>query len=146
MPHVTLALMTDTAPRAPQVWPSLHAHDARALIDFYVDVFGFRATAVYPDGDQIAHAQLDWPEGGGIMMGSYRAGGPWSREPGTFGAYVATDHLDEVYARVVASGATVLKELAGTDYGSRDFVCSDPEGNAWSFGTYRGEPAEGDAG
>jgi AraC-like DNA-binding protein len=27
-----------------------------------------------------------------------------------------------------------------TDYGSRDFAARDPEGNRWSFGTYRGEP------
>ena len=27
-----------------------------------------------------------------------------------------------------------------TDYGSREFGLRDPEGNLWSFGTYRGEP------
>ena len=27
-----------------------------------------------------------------------------------------------------------------TDYGSHDFAARDPEGNRWSFGTYRGEP------
>jgi uncharacterized glyoxalase superfamily protein PhnB len=26
------------------------------------------------------------------------------------------------------------------DYGSTGFVVADPEGNLWSFGTYRGEP------
>ena len=30
--------------------------------------------------------------------------------------------------------------LHDTDYGSRDFAVRDPEGNRWSFGTYRGEP------
>ncbi len=30
-----------------------------------------------------------------------------------------------------------------TDYGSRDFAARDPEGNRWSFGTYRGEPRKG---
>jgi hypothetical protein len=29
-----------------------------------------------------------------------------------------------------------------TDYGSRDFAVRDPEGNRWSFGTYRGETPE----
>ena len=28
-------------------------------------------------------------------------------------------------------------ELADQDYGSRDFAVRDPEGNIWSFGTYR---------
>ena len=31
-------------------------------------------------------------------------------------------------------------ELHDTDYGSRDFAVLDPEGNRWSFGTYRGAP------
>jgi uncharacterized glyoxalase superfamily protein PhnB len=30
-------------------------------------------------------------------------------------------------------------ELADQHYGSRDYSCRDPEGNLWSFGTYRPE-------
>lgn len=41
---------------APQVWPTLQARDALALIDFYVETFGFRRTAVYADGPTVAHA------------------------------------------------------------------------------------------
>jgi len=33
--------------------------------------------------------------------------------------------------------------LMSTDYGSHDFAARDPEGNRWSFGTYRGEPRKG---
>ena len=43
-----------------------------------------------------------------------------------------------VYRRATAAGATITRELAGTDYGSRDFIAEDPEGNRWSFGTYSG--------
>lgn len=133
--------ITDPPAPAPQVWPSLQAHDAPALIDFYVEVFGFVRTAVYADGDQVAHAQLNWPEGGGIMLGSHKPGGEWSREPGTFGAYVVTDHVQELYAQVeAADGATITRSLSTTDYGSHEFAVADPEGNLWSFGTYRGEP------
>ena len=28
-------------------------------------------------------------------------------------------------------------EITDADYGSRDFSVRDPEGNVWSFGTYR---------
>jgi uncharacterized glyoxalase superfamily protein PhnB len=125
---------------APTVWPSVQARDALALIDFYVDTFGFLRTAVYADGDQVAHAQLDWPEGGGIMLGSHKPGAQWSREPGTLGAYVVTDHVDELYARVQRSSATVLREPTEQSYGGREFSVADPEGNLWSFGSYRGEP------
>ncbi len=64
----------------------------------------------------------------------------WPLRPGTFGAYVVTDDPDGLFARAVAAGAKVLRELHDTDYGSRDFAVLDPEGNHWSFGTYRGEP------
>ncbi len=103
-------------------------------------MFGFAKTVVYADGDTVAHAQLDWPEGGGIMLGSYKPEGQWSRQPGTAGFYVVTDRVEDIHARVVAASATVTRELNSTDYGSYEFGCADPEGNLWSFGTYRGEP------
>ena len=128
-----------TAP-APAVWPSFQARDALAMIEFLTSVFGFRPTAVYADGGTVAHAQLDWPEGGGIMLGSHKPGAAWSREPGTAGFYVATDRVEDLYRRVTASPAAVIRPLQDAEYGSREFACADPEGNLWSFGTYRGEP------
>jgi uncharacterized glyoxalase superfamily protein PhnB len=131
----------------PQVWPTLRAHDARALIKFLVDAFGFEETVVYGDGDRVDHAQLSWPAGGGVMLGSVRADdedatgqGATPTRPGTFGAYVVTDDVDGVYARARAAGAEIIAEPHDTDYGSHDFAARDPEGNRWSFGTYRGEP------
>ncbi|MEV4131624.1 VOC family protein [Dactylosporangium sp. NPDC049742] len=132
-----------TTTPAPQVWPTLRATDARALIRFLVDVFGFREVVVHGDGDRVDHAQLAWPLGGGIMLGSVRDadGDRWPLRPGTFGAYVVTDDPDALYKRAVDAGAEVVMELTDTDYGSRDFIVRDPEGNRWSFGTYRGEPS-----
>jgi uncharacterized glyoxalase superfamily protein PhnB len=137
------AASSPTAP-PPQVWPTLRARDARALIRFLVDVVGFEETVVHGDGDRVDHAQLSWPPGGGIMLGSVRAtdeSDDWSLTPGTFGAYVVTDSPDALFARISAAGADVTTGLHDTDYGSRDFAIRDSEGNRWSFGTYRGEPA-----
>jgi uncharacterized glyoxalase superfamily protein PhnB len=133
--------MTDNVP-PPQVWPTLRAKDARALIRFLVEVIGFEATAVYGEGDRVDHAQLSWPLGGGIMLGSVREGSEdqWPLEPGTFGAYVVTDDPDALYAKVKAAGAEIIRELVDQEYGSREFAIRDPEGNRWSFGSYRGEP------
>lgn len=120
----------------------MRARDARALIRFLVDVVGFEDTAVYGDGDTVDHAELSWPLGGGIMLSSSRGdadrAGP--SQPGTFGAYVVVDDPDALFARVQAAGAEITDELHETDYGSRDVAIRDPEGNRWSFGTYRGEP------
>jgi uncharacterized glyoxalase superfamily protein PhnB len=139
--------MNNTAP-PPQVWPTLRARDARALIRFLVDVVGFRETVVYGDGELVEHAQLSWPLGGGVMLGSARpgeVGDPWALQPGTFGAYVVADDIDALHARIAAAGAEVTTPLHDTDYGSRDFAIRDPEGNRWSFGTYRGEPSSADS-
>jgi uncharacterized glyoxalase superfamily protein PhnB len=133
--------MSDNTP-PPQVWPSLRARDAHALIRFLVDAFGFEDTVVYADGATVHHAQLSWPPGGGIMLGSARQGqdNASAVAPGSFAAYVVTDEPDELYARASAAGAKVIREPYDTDYGSRDFAVLDPEGNHWSFGSYRGEP------
>jgi uncharacterized glyoxalase superfamily protein PhnB len=134
--------MNDKTP-APQVWPTLRARDARALIRFLVDAFGFEETAVYGEGDRVDHAELCWPPGGGIMLGTVRDSDTddnWSLAPGGFGAYVVTDEPDALFARASAAGAEILTGLHDTDYGSRDFAVRDPEGNRWSFGTYRGAP------
>jgi uncharacterized glyoxalase superfamily protein PhnB len=55
---------------------------------------------------------------------------------------VVTDEPDALFARATAAGAEVIMGLHETDYGSRDFAVRDPEGNRWSFGTYRGEPPQ----
>jgi uncharacterized glyoxalase superfamily protein PhnB len=133
--------MTEQTP-TPQVWPTLRAADARALIAFLRDAFGFEETVVYGEGDTVHHAELAWPEGGGIMLGSAREDDEWSIAPGSFGGYVVSDRIDEIYERARAAGAEIVKEPYDTDYGSHDFQARDPEGNRWSFGTYRGHPVK----
>jgi len=126
----------------PQVWPTLRAADARALIRFLVDAFGFEEVAVYGEGDTVDHAQLSWPLGGGIMLGSAREtpDDGWPIQPGAAGAYVVTDDPDALFKRATEAGAVVVQELYDADYGSRCFTVRDPEGNHLSFGTYRGGP------
>jgi uncharacterized glyoxalase superfamily protein PhnB len=140
-----MAGMTDSTP-PPQVWPTLRARDARALIRFLVDAFGFEETTVYASGDEVNHAELAWPPGGGIMLGSVRDRVDTEHDdvkplqPGTFGAYVVADDVDGLFARAKAAGAEAVREPYDTDYGSREFMVRDPEGNSWTFGTYRGHP------
>jgi uncharacterized glyoxalase superfamily protein PhnB len=134
--------MSDKTP-PPQVWPTLRARDARGLIRFLVDVVGFEETAVYGEGDVVHHAELAWPPGGGVMLGSARDDDSAVTGPGRFSAYVVVDDPDALCARVRGGGAEVTTELHDTDYGSRDFAIRDPEGNHWYFGTYPGAPRAG---
>jgi uncharacterized glyoxalase superfamily protein PhnB len=134
--------MTDTA-TTNTIWPSLTYADAHAGIRFLVEAFGFEERLVVP-GERpaaIRHSELRWPEGGGVMLSS--AGGPEDdvfsrRQPGNGSCYVVTNHLDDVSARATAAGAAVVREMQDTDYGSRGFSVTDPEGNIRSFGTYAG--------
>jgi uncharacterized glyoxalase superfamily protein PhnB len=124
---------------APMVWPTVRARDARALIAFLVDVLGFEELVVYGEGDTVDHAELAWPLGGGVMLGSQRTGDEDNvAAPGTLSVYVACADTDALFERVSASGAHIAAEPHDTDYGSRDMSVRDPEGNHWSFGTYRG--------
>jgi uncharacterized glyoxalase superfamily protein PhnB len=136
--------MTRAAAPPPTVWPTLRARDARGLIRFLVEAFGFEEVVTYGDqpdgsGDTVVHAELAWPLGGGVMLGSARDD-DWGLRPGTAGCYVVTDQPDALHDRAVAAGAEITTPLHDTDYGSRDFAARDPEGNRWSFGTYPGEP------
>jgi uncharacterized glyoxalase superfamily protein PhnB len=51
--------------------------------------------------------------------------------------YVAVEEVDSLHERAAGAGAEILMEPEDQDYGSRDFAARDPEGNIWSFGTYR---------
>jgi uncharacterized glyoxalase superfamily protein PhnB len=55
-------------------------------------------------------------------------------------AEAVTSHPDELHDRAKTAGAEIISPQHDTDNGSRDFAARDPEGNRWSFGTYRGEP------
>ncbi|GAB2725591.1 VOC family protein [Nocardia thraciensis] len=121
------------------LWPCFVYRDAPAAIEFLQRAFGFVERARYGEGDIVEHAELTLPGGGGIMLGSVRAGSALEMAPPGVGAvYVVIDNPDELYERAKAAGATITLELRNEDYGSRGFTCRDPEGVYWSFGTYAG--------
>ncbi len=83
------------------------------------------------------------------MLGTAgRPGNEFSEKAtGSGSYYVVTDEPDAVYERAMKAGADLVREMREEDYGSRGFSVSDPEGNIWSFGTYRGQaPAASPAG
>lgn len=126
------------------VWPTLIYKDAPAAIEFLKTAFGFTESMVVKneqDETIIEHCQLRWPQGGGVMLGTAnRPDSEFSKRPtGHSSAYLVTPDPDSLFEQATAAGAKVFRELDDTDYGSRDFSASDPEGNLWNFGTYAGE-------
>lgn len=137
-PTTAEAVIEMTGPT--NVWPALRYANARATIVFLVEAFGFQEKAVYGEGDRVDHAELVWPGGGGVMLGSARPDSVLADLPPGVGAvYLVTHDPDGLYTRAVDAGANVVQGLKDEDFGSRGFTCRDPEGVFWSFGTYGGE-------
>ena len=83
------------------------------------------------------HAEYLWPHGGGVMLGPERDSADWPQQPGTEAAYLVVDDVDATHAQAVRAGATSLRAPQDEEYGGRGSTVRDPEGNLWSFGTYR---------
>jgi uncharacterized glyoxalase superfamily protein PhnB len=126
------------------VMPALRYRDAPAAIDWLTRVLGFERHVVYEGANgTIDHAELKLG-GGMIMLGSAKddAYGKGFKSPDEMGGvetrstYIVVADADAVYARAQAAGATVVRPLQDTGYGSREFSVKDPEGHSWGVGTY----------
>ncbi|CQR64750.1 VOC family protein [Streptomyces leeuwenhoekii] len=131
--------MAGTGDGRPTICPTLLYADAKAAIRQLTEAFGFTELAVYESEDgSVAHAEL--AQGGGVvMLGSKGTGSRFDeamRDAGPSGAYVVVDDVDAHHRRAVEHGAEILMPPADQDYGSRDYMARDLEGNVWSFGTY----------
>lgn len=135
------------APNAPvdvdqvTIYPVVSYRNLPAAIDWLCRVFSFVPLEVIQSADG-SYAHVELRLGDAVFMpSSERKGGdpdnPWNQPLATQGLYVALDGLDAHYASAVAEGADILRPLADTDYGSREYTARDLEGNLWSFGTYR---------
>jgi uncharacterized glyoxalase superfamily protein PhnB len=131
------------------VWPTLVFANGEAALKFLTEGLGFTLSASYAGTapGSVAHAELTWPTGGGVMVSSSDA----KDEPDEFSAfagrtqsvYLVHDDPDRVFAAATAAGATVVRAMREEDYRSRGFTIADPEGNLWSVGTYGGESSTG---
>src|SRR3954468_4929668 len=96
------------------VWPCLTYRDADAAIDFLTKAFGFEETLIVRDDDTrpIHHAELRWPEGGGIMLGSFVEGaGEFAGRPtGGASVYIVTDQPDALLERATGGGAVIVRD------------------------------------
>lgn len=129
-----------TAIEPPRIYPTFRFRDAEAMIAWLEKAFGFSVHAKYMADGKVSHAELslgssivmcgeDREDAYGDIVGS-------SAGQGGKSLYVAVDDADAMFQRASAAGATIEQGLTDRDYGSREFICRDPEGNVWCFGTY----------
>lgn len=126
------------------LYPCLSYRDANAAIRFLVAAFGFEEVAVYRDeAGGVQHAELAIGPCI-IMLGSERPDLGWvsplTANMRTMTISIYWPHsLEALHARATAAGATIVRPLQPTSYGSMEFSVRDPEGNEWHWGTYRPE-------
>ena len=107
-------------------------------MDFLERAFGFEQHAVHEgENGGVAHAELRLGDEF-VMIGSTNEGEErFNQGVGKYSLYVVVDDPDAHHAKAKEAGARIERELTDEDYGSRDYTARDPEGNLWSFGTYR---------
>lgn len=128
------------------IFPIVSYRDARGAIEWLRRAFGFEVAELYPaEGDgPVEHCEMRL-EGNRVMLGSHGVGKVAKTvSAGPAWTYVAIDDADSLYSRAKEADAEIVMEPEDQEYGSRDFTVRDPEGNVWSFGTYRPTPPAGD--
>jgi uncharacterized glyoxalase superfamily protein PhnB len=104
-------------------------HDCQAAIDFLTGAFGFRLHEASKNDEGVVHHAELLVGDDMIMISEGTPGGP--------GVYVAVEDVDAHHDRAEAAGAEITMKLIDQPYGSREYGCTDPQGNRWWFGTYR---------
>lgn len=116
------------------VTPYLAVRGARAAIDFYVAVFGARELSVFPDGERIAHAELQIGDARLNLADENTSLGFVAPAPGQVSStnlMLYLKDVDQAVERAVAGGARLERPVADQFYGDRLGVIVDPHGYRW---------------
>ena len=115
--------------------PVVHYRDLGAGARFLVETFGFVQHAAHKAGDgSTQNIELSL-NGAPLGLGPYTEGSMFDTGPAV--VYISLDEVDSMHQRALAASAEILMPPTDQEYGSRDFVAKDPEGNVWCFGTYQ---------
>jgi uncharacterized glyoxalase superfamily protein PhnB len=125
--------------RQPSIWPSVVSGDALALRAWLLSLGFTEDLMIAGEAEgEVHHCQLDWPEGGRVLLSSTGERSTPCR-PGSNSLHVVTGDPDAVMERALRAGATIVHPLVDqTDYPSRDFTVADPDGNHWTFASFAG--------
>jgi uncharacterized glyoxalase superfamily protein PhnB len=120
-----------------KIYPVLKYDDAGVALGFLEGALGCERLQVHEgENGGVAHAELRFGDEV-LMFGTTNEGDPqFNQGAGRTSVYVVVDDPDALFERAKGAGAEVVMPPTDQDYGSRDFVIRDPEGNLWSFGTY----------
>lgn len=115
------------------VTPYVAAKGAAEFLDFVERAFDTdKAFRVYNEDETIGHAEVTI--GNSVVM-AFDAQPDWPDTPSLLSVYV--DDVDEVFARALEAGASVVTELTTSRIvGDRGGRLKDPVGNIWWIQTH----------
>lgn len=111
--------------KAESIAPVFQVSNLDAALKYYTGVLGFSEDFRFGE-----YAGLK--RGGACLHLSGHS--VHDRPVGAGNAYVFCDEVDAYYAEIVAKGAKTKAEPKTYDYGMRDFVVVDPDGNHLGIG------------
>lgn len=124
-------MSTPTQPRLTSLAPQFLVDDLPRAIEYY-EKLGF--TFGEPWEGFYAIGRLDGLELHLKEAPKNAAERKYRRENEHLDAAAGVDGIESFYERCVANGAQILKPLAPTEWGTRDFYVEDPEGYIIAFG------------
>jgi PhnB protein len=135
----------------PRVTPYLCCRGAADAIEFYKTVLGATERMRMPGDspDTIGHAELEIGTGMVMIADEFPDHGFLSPQaiggtPVTVHVYV--DDADAVYAKALAAGATMTREMEDQFYGDRSGQFVDPWGHRWSVASHVEDVSEEEMG
>lgn len=135
-------------PVASSLTPVIRYRDVEAAAEWLASAFGFviHNTAVGPDG-HVRYIELRLGDCDVLIcpahnltdLDAFMASPSEMRGSNTQICYICVAALDQHLARARSAGATIEIEPQrhADDEGGRNYLCRDPEGHVWSFGTLR---------
>jgi uncharacterized glyoxalase superfamily protein PhnB len=132
-----------TAAELRSLTPYLAVSDARAALDFYVDVFGAtrRGEPILMDDGRIGHAELAIGDAVLMLAEEYPEIGHVAAQGGGASVRVEVPDADVSVARALELGGTLIRAVSDSPYG-RGGSFRDPFGQRWlvSQATPKPEP------
>jgi catechol 2,3-dioxygenase-like lactoylglutathione lyase family enzyme len=107
-----------------RVTPSIYVEDMQRALEFYRDILGF--SVVFTNGSPVCIAVLQ-RDAAQIHLGVKPA------NAGSCHTHMMVSDLDTLYDRLISAGANVLQAPKVQEWGLRDVVAADPDGNTIEF-------------
>lgn len=105
---------------------TFHVADVEASLCYYTEILGFF--------ERFRYGEYAGVENGAVQIHLAGPGAANKRGAGQSGVYIFVDECDAYYAEITAKGAKTQAPPRDQEYGMRDFIIEDLDGNLVGIG------------